>query len=399
VPAGYRERVQQRLSALLRSHVLDLVIVGLVGGAIVEFVVTRGREDGPAAPLALAVPVIALMLLPLLARRRYPFGAPAFAVGVGTAASFVEGRLVPYLFFTFVGILVIAFLFAYLNDRRHAVVGLLLVLGTAAIVTRNDPQQDWVDSIFIAVILALAWLGGVALNERLSRALAAETRAARLEREREEQARRAVAEERTRIARELHDVIAHSVSVMTVQASGVRRLLLPEQEREREALETIERTGREALAEMRRMLGVLRQPTQEPAALAPQPGLDNLDNLVRQVREAGLPVELHVSGERPQLPPGIDLSAYRVVQEALTNALRHAGPARARVDVRFSDDAVELEIANDGRSDVNGNGDGQGLVGMRERVALCGGTVESGPCSAGYAVRARIPLREETSAS
>ena len=197
-------------------------------------------------------------------------------------------------------------------------------------------------------------------------------------------------DERSRIARELHDVIAHSVSVMTVQAGAVRRLLKPDQEREREALLTVEETGRQALTEMRRLLGVLRQ-SDEKAALAPQPGLATLERLVAQVREAGLPVEMRVEGEEIALPAGIDLSAYRIVQEALTNALKHAGPARAWVVVRYGADEVEVEVANDGVS--NGGSGGYGLIGMRERVALYGGDLTAGPRDGGgFTISARLPV-------
>ena len=173
-------------------------------------------------------------------------------------------------------------------------------------------------------------------------------------------------------------MLAHSVSVMTVQASAVRRLLKPEQEREREALMTVEETGRQALAEMRRLLGIMREETRRPA-LAPQPGLGTLPALVEQVRQSGLPVELTVEGTPVKLPAGVDLSAYRIVQEALTNTLKHAGPAQAWVAVRYAGEDVEIEVANDGSSDNDGDGSGHGLVGMRERVALCGGELESGP--------------------
>ena len=207
-----------------------------------------------------------------------------------------------------------------------------------------------------------------------------------------EEARRAVEEERGRITRELHDVLAHSVSVMTVQASAVRRLLTPEQEREREALLAVEETGRQALAEMRRLLGIMRS-EHEVAALAPQPGLDTLPALVDQVRRSGLPVELSVEGTPVQLPAGVDLSAYRIVQEALTNTLKHAGPARAWVAVRYGGDDVEIEVANDGRADAGGNGGGHGLAGMRERVALCGGELHTGPRpGGGFRISARLPV-------
>ena len=216
---------------------------------------------------------------------------------------------------------------------------------------------------------------------------------ARLQAERiADAAERAVAEERQRIARELHDVVAHSVSVMTVQAGAVRRLLLPEQEKERLALEAVEATGREALTEMRRLVGLLRKEGAMPE-FAPQPSMRAVDVLVGTVREAGLPVELAVEGEPTELPPGVDLSAYRVIQEALTNALKYAGPANAWVTVRWKEGELELEIANDGRSEPGGDGAGHGLDGLRERVALVGGSIESGPRDGGgFVVKAHLPL-------
>ena len=215
---------------------------------------------------------------------------------------------------------------------------------------------------------------------------------ARLEADRAAAAKRAVAEERQRIARELHDVVAHSVSVMTVQAGAVRRLLHPEQERERLALETIEATGREALTEMRRLVGLLREQGATPE-FAPQPSMRAVDVLVGTVREAGLPVELDVEGEPRELPPGVDLAAYRVIQEALTNALKYAGPASAWVTVRWRESELELEIANDGRTEASGDGGGHGLAGLRERVSLVGGSIESGPREGGgFVVRAHLPI-------
>ena len=222
---------------------------------------------------------------------------------------------------------------------------------------------------------------------------AAEERARGPEAEREAEARRTIAVERARIAHELHDVVAHNVSVMTVQAAGVRRLLREDQEREREALLTIEQTGRQALAEMRRLLALLREPT-EQADLAPQPGLSRLDTLIAEVRDAGLPVELHVDGDPVEPAAGIGLCAYRVIQEALGNALESPDAARAAVHVVYGEDMLEVAVANDGGMGRNGDGSGPGLVGMRERVALCGGKLESGRrAEGGYEVRAVLPLR------
>ena len=246
--------------------------------------------------------------------------------------------------------------------------------------------------VFANILFGIVWTSGSALGRKFEEADEAKERAARAEREREQRARTAVAEERARIARELHDVVGHSVSVMTVQASGVRRLLRPDQDREREALLVVERTGREALAEMRRMVGVLRRPEEAPA-LAPQPSLDHLSRLVEQAREAGLPVELRIEGEAIQLPAGVDLTAYRLVQEGLTNVVKHAEATRAEVLVNYGDGYVEVTVRDDGKGVGNGDGGGHGLVGMRERVSVYGGEIDAGPqTGGGYRLRAKLPL-------
>jgi signal transduction histidine kinase len=214
-----------------------------------------------------------------------------------------------------------------------------------------------------------------------------EARAERLEREREENVRRAAAEEQARIARELHDVLAHNVSVMVVQAAAADDVFESQPDRAREALRAIERTGRAALTELRRLLGAVRT-----TELAPQPGLAGLDVLVEGVRAAGLSVTLQVEGELDDLPAGLDLSAYRIVQEALTNTMKHAGASVAEVRVRRTPDGVELEVVDDGAGPV-GNGHGRGLIGMRERASLVGGEVEAGPQpGGGFRVKATLPL-------
>jgi signal transduction histidine kinase len=222
---------------------------------------------------------------------------------------------------------------------------------------------------------------------------ARDRRAQMAERERDLAAREAVVEERARIARELHDVIAHNVSMMVVQAGAERRVLDPANSSTREVLETVEEIGRSALTEMRRLVGMLR--TDGAESLRPQPGLEDVGALVTQVREAGLPVELHVEGERRELPAGIELSAYRIVQEALTNALKHAGDASAEVLVRYGPDSLELEIADNGTVSTAGPiTGGHGLVGMRERVALYGGKLDAGRrASGGFVVHVMLPVR------
>jgi signal transduction histidine kinase len=221
-----------------------------------------------------------------------------------------------------------------------------------------------------------------------------------VEREKEEEARRAVADERLHIARELHDVVAHSMGVIAVQASVGEHVIDDNPGEAKRALEAISGVSRSTLAEIRRMLGVLRETDEEEGgspAYAPAPGLSELDRLVREFDGAGIPVEVSYDGARVELPRGVDVTAYRIVQEALTNVMKHAGPAHATVVVRYERGALRLEIVDDGRG-VNGRSEGRtghGLVGMRERVAVYGGTLEAGPkTGGGFRVAARLPYEE-----
>jgi signal transduction histidine kinase len=233
-----------------------------------------------------------------------------------------------------------------------------------------------------------AWTVGRVVRSRTQLAAGLAREAARLESERVV----AVSEERARIARELHDVIAHSVSVMVVQAGAAQAVLEQHPERAVESLEAVQETGRQALVEMSRLVGLLRDDSEE-LGLAPQPGLGELDALVAQVRTAGLPVEVRIEGLQRKVSLGVDLSAYRVIQEALTNALKHAGRARAEVTVRFEHDALEVEVLDDGPGCMNAHSGGHGLAGMRERVSVFGGEFVAGPLpGGGFAVRARLPL-------
>ena len=370
-----------------------LVVIAAIGGAV-ELVLNRDAPDAPTVPLAASIPVEVGLTLMLLGRRRFPFAAPAGMLVAGAALSFWDGQLITFTFASFLSAVAACFLLGILENRRQALIGLVVMMASILIVISNDPDQLTADWLFTPLLLFTVWLAGFGLGQRLEQASEAEERARRLELEREAEARVAVSEERARIARELHDVVGHAVSVMTVQASGVRRLLQPNQEREREALLVVEQTGREALAEMRRLVGVLRRPEEAPAR-APQPSLRHLDKLVEQAREAGLPVEVQFEGEAAELPPGVDLTAYRLVQEALTNAIKHAGATSADVLVRYTDGAVELLVTDDGRgvSDGKVESGGHGLVGMRERVAVYGGELEAGPRpEGGYSLRARLPL-------
>jgi signal transduction histidine kinase len=276
-------------------------------------------------------------------------------------------------------------------ERRHpAWWGLVLVALMWLSWVMLDPADDGWSARATALIWlspgVIGWLVGALVRSQASNL--EQRRAAR-----EQRAARAVAEERNRIARELHDVIGHSVSVMTVQASAVRRRLTGDQVAEREALETVERVGREALQEMRRMVGVLRTDG-APADREPPPGLAQVDGLVAKVRAAGLPVELTVTGEPRPLPGGLDLTAYRLLQEGLTNTLRHAvEPARAEVGITYGETALELVVRDDGRTPAPGGEAGHGLLGMRERVAVYGGDLVARPRSGGgFELLATLPL-------
>jgi signal transduction histidine kinase len=267
----------------------------------------------------------------------------------------------------------------------------LILVMLAAIAAAADEDRLG-DGIFVGGLLLGVWGAGTIVRGRQELAAALQARTLELERERELNARLAVAAERARIARELHDVVAHDLSIMVVQAGAERRALAGARPETADVLATIEATGRTAMAEMRRMLGVLRR-SADDVALAPQPTLRRLDELVTQVREAGLPVELRVEGQARPLAPGVDLSAYRIVQEALTNALKHAGPAHACVVVRYGDEALDVEVTDDGAGGAAAPAGGHGLIGMRERVAILGGRLDAGRRpGGGYAVRATLPL-------
>jgi signal transduction histidine kinase len=382
----------KRLWPFARRYWFDALMLAGVGIGITGAVLGREHINGPGGPLWFDILAILAIVLPLLARRRFPFGAPA-AMGVAAAlTSFVDKTVVPYDGVTFLVGCAALFLVGSLRDRAQAVAGFAVAEGVLAVVVHNDPRSGVGNFIVASIIFTIVWTIAFSVGRKSVETDEAKERAARAEREREERARTAVAEERARIARELHDVVGHSVSVMTVQASGVRRLLRPDQQRERDALLVVERTGREALAEMRRMVGVLRRPEEGPA-LAPQPSLEHLDRLVEHAREAGLPVELRVEGEAVQLPVGVDLTAYRLVQEGLTNALKHAQATQAEVLVHYSDGQIEVVVSDDGRGIGTDDGGGHGLVGMRERVSVYGGELDAGPRpEGGYRLRARLPV-------
>jgi signal transduction histidine kinase len=377
----------------LSKHGLDLLIVL---AAVASAVGTVLRDD-PSRPngvlLWFEVLAVAAAVLVLLARRRFPFAAPATTWLLCAALSFLDGRLVADQGGVFTAGLGAALLLGNLRRDAQARAGLAIVLCSAAIVVYNSPTSEPGDLVFIPVLFGIGWLVGFALRERAEQTEAAEERADRAEREREAAARVAVAEERGRIARELHDVVAHAVSVMVLQVGAVRHRMPETQTEDRDALMNVEQAGRVALAEMRRLLNAMRHEGDE-LELLPHPGLDDLDTLVKDVRAAGLDVRLHIHGERATLPPGLDLSAYRILQEGLTNALKHARAHRAEVDVRFGDTDLLLEVRDDGKGGPSTNGGpGHGLVGVGERVKIYGGDMWAGPSNGGgFVLHARLPL-------
>jgi signal transduction histidine kinase len=370
-----------------------IVVFVLCASAEYEIWVHRLVDDGwPGPRLALAALAV-LCTVPLLWRRRAPLAVLTFVFTAMVVEISVESSSPqPPVQLAIVGLLAL-YSVAAESDLRRSLAGAAFAAAALLFVDYADPWREphaefgggW-------LLFGGFWVFGRWTRARWQLTHELGERARLLEREREERARAAVTEERSRIARELHDVVAHSVSVMVIQAQAGLRLLEGEEAPTRQALGSIEDTGRQVLVEMRRVLGVLRRHDAE-LALSPQPRIGELDALVAQVREAGLPVELHIEGTVAVLPAGVDLSAYRIVQEALTNTLKHAGPASARVLVRYSADELELEIADDGVGVGEGDGSGHGLVGMRERVALYGGVLENGRRrGGGYRVRARLPL-------
>jgi signal transduction histidine kinase len=396
-----------RIRYVVREYWFELLIAFLAIAGMLELVVGRDLPGAPTTSLWFSVPAMAVLVLPLLGWRRFPFAAPAAYWLMAAALSFVDGLLIAFVGSLGVVGLAAAFLLGNLRDDRQAGIGLAIVLGCIVVVVSNIPgPQSASDLIFIPLRFVVAWVAGYALRERAEQAEAAEMRATLAERdreaaemratlaerEREAAARIAVAEERARIARELHDIVAHAMSVMVLQVGAVRHKLSHSLEEDRDALARVEQAGRTALAEMRRLLGAMRNDG-DAVELGPQPGLDALDALVEDVVHAGLRVRLHVDGEPYPLPRAIDLSAYRIVQEGLTNALKHAHASHANVTVRYRPDELELEVADDGHGPATTNGHGHGLVGIRERTKIYGGEMSAGAAPAGgFILSARLPV-------
>jgi signal transduction histidine kinase len=383
----------ERLTAWERlRRVNPYALDALVAVAVFAFIVLnelwfyRPHERGVDESLGWALIVLACS--PLGWRRRAPITTFAL-VAIATVAYGAQGFPGDFIGLAFV----IALYTAAAHRSRGPVLAAVLPIALVATVmiyrSGPNPEERWVDVAFNAAFLVgvpIAF-GRFEYNRRR-----------RIERERERSAHDAVADERARIARDLHDVVAHAMGVMVVQAAGARTVLGRDPAETAAALQRIEDIGRAGLAEMRRLLGILKTDDAD-RVLAPQPGLDHLDGLLEEIRAAGLPVEAMTEGRARDLPPGVDLTAYRVVQEALTNSLKHAGAAHARVLLRFGDHQLRVEVADDGRGPPPGGtpASGHGLIGMGERVALFGGTLETGPRpGGGFVVLATIPVTDES---
>jgi signal transduction histidine kinase len=371
--------------------------------------VTDPQQQGPhrhAVPEPVYLILVAVLCLPLIWRRKLP--RAVFAVIALTA--FVQWLFSVEMVPADLNVLVMLFTVSANCALRWSIgAGLIAQLGTVLAVARwyagPHVSEIWNSLAPYTVVVWAFWLWGMYVSTRGKYTAGLEERAKRLERERDAQAQVAAAAERARIAREMHDVIAHSVSVMVVQADGASYMVDIDPARAKRAMETIGATGRQALTEMRRMLGVLREGG-DAGPYAPQPGIEQLTELVHQIRSAGLPVDLTVEGVPSELPTALQLTIYRIVQEALTNTRKHAGPAAtAEVNLHYGDDAVEIRIRDDGRGAAASNdGHGHGLVGMSERAALYGGSLRTGPRpGGGWEVFARLPVTEprraETSAA
>jgi signal transduction histidine kinase len=375
-PEPYARIVLSKLSPTQRDAVLS---AAFTAAALFE---VAARNLQPSATLVLWALVVPTTLISRLRRPVPVLVANLVLVVLGTRIAERDDYPVALGLVSLVAIYTAA---AHTRGRARSVSDALVV--AAVIADAAAAQRDWSNTTnLVAALISLtilfrgAWLAGELVQRRRDTAV-----------EREQRTRAALRDERARIARELHDVLAHAISVIVLQARGARHSLATEPEEALAAVDAVERTASQALIEMRRLLDVLRA-DDGTGGFAPQPSLAHLDALVGEVRMAGLPVDLHVDGEPRELPPGVDLCAYRIIQEALTNTLKHAGPATARVLLGYTGDELAVEVSDTG-SGAATTAAGLGLTGMRERVAVFGGRLESGPGPrGGYVVKARLPL-------
>ena len=396
----------QRLYDFLRRHPtwVDSFWAVFLFGISVAGEEAREAGRGTDSP-GVIVPIVLLLCLVIALRRRMPEKMLLLAFGLGVTQVVLDVETSAADF----ALLVIVYTVAATGARWASRLALATGLCAAPVAQLRWPNVDsgtWgnvAQMIFLTVPFALAWVLGDSIRTRRAYFAQLEERAARLEKEREAQSKVAVAAERARIARELHDVVAHNVSVMVVQADGAAYVLDAAPDQAKKALETISSTGRQALAEMRRLLGVLRTGEhQEGGEYVPQPDVEQIEDLVEQCRGSGLPVDFKIEGTPRPLPSGVELTAYRIVQEALTNTRKHGGPnAGASVRLVYFDDGLGLLVEDDGKGaphelyeEGGVDGRGHGLIGMRERIGMVGGTLDAGPRpGGGFRISALLPLK------
>ena len=371
-----------------------LIAIGFASIAVVEMQGAAESEAGFRDSDGLGVLLLLAQTLPLGLRRVAPLGSLALitaALGLHAALGYDDihaGTLAS---------LAAVSSAAYVTDNRRALVAALLgAVGIGVFYATTRTSFDGYEIVSVAGLWSAGWIAGSSYRIRRRHTAAVERRAEVLEQDSEARAREAVADERARITRELHDIIGHTLNLIVIQAGAARAVFKSRPDEALESLNSIETTSRQSLSDMERMLGILRPPDAEVAPYGPQPGLGQVDRLAEQFTDAGLPVEVNVAGEPDKLPTSLDLSAYRIVQEALTNALKHAGPARARVAIAYLADRLELDIVDDGHGsgeDEHDAGGGRGLIGMRERVSLFRGELNVGPAAeGGFRVHASLPL-------
>lgn len=383
---SWRSWVRHRVVVLGAGRGDVVLALGLLAFALAELVAMPGLQRHIAVPAAFA------MTVPLLWRRRGPvsvvgvvLGAFAFQVMLGVPTSAQLSATV--------AVVVACYSLGVYAERGPALRGLALALLLAGLTVPYDGEADLSDLGFVGLVVGGSWGVGRLVGARSSEARALERRAKYLAATGDERARRAAEAERRRIARELHDIVAHSISLIVVQAGGAEQVMRSDPAQAAQALRTIQQTGRQSLVEMKRLLGILRGPDLGDG-LQPFPGLDDLETLVDQVRAAGIPVQLRIEGIPRHGGNGVELSVYRVVQEALTNVMKHAGGATVQVQLRYTDQDLHLDIIDDGTTEtLPASAAGTGLVGMRERAELFAGELEAGPRpGGGFQVHGRFPL-------
>src|SRR3954467_680303 len=365
----------------------DLALAVLLGVLGLQ---SASDADGIKDPAWAVIGLIECAALPLALRSRWPLAVLGVTLAAAVAGDLLFGGL------QLAGPVIALYTVARHHDRRVSLTAAAVCALALAVSAASRAAENPFFAIAIYLVLAAAWAIGDNVRRRHAYLTRVQAREAAIEEEQQARARVAVAEERARIARELHDVISHNVSVMVLQAAAGADVFGTHPERAREALDSIEAAGREALAELRRLLSVVQAPAGDESDLAPPPGLTRLPELVERVRATGLDVSVTVTGDARALPAGVAFSAYRIVQEALTNTLKHGHAAAARVDLSFGEDTLDVQIVDDGTATAGPAPSprrGHGLIGMRERAAVFGGELRAGPRSeGGFAVRASIPL-------